>query len=63
MGGVLADPAKNLPGPGATFNIEWIRGYPYVLLSVLNTGFLLITLVVGLEDANELQHFRNIDYL
>jgi len=67
--GVLADPAKNLPGlfgPGATFNIERIRGYPYVLLSGLNAGFLLITLVVvffGWEDANELEHFRNIDYL
>jgi MFS family permease len=56
MGGLLADPAKTLPGwfgPDAIFEMEWIRLYPYALPSVLNAVFLMIAAVavfLGLEE-------------
>lgn len=43
MGGVLADPAVNLPGifgEGAILGFQWIRDYPYSLPSLLNCLFL-----------------------
>jgi len=43
MGGMLADPAVNLPGvfgDGAVFGFQWIRDYPYALPSLMNFMFL-----------------------
>ena len=43
MGGVLADPAVNLPGlfgENAAFGFRWIRDYPYALPSLMNCVFL-----------------------
>ncbi len=39
MGGMLADPAENMPGlfgEGALFGFQWIRDYPYCLPSLVN---------------------------
>ena len=39
MGGMLADPAVNLPGifgDGAIFGYQWIKDYPYALPSLMN---------------------------
>lgn len=43
MGGMLADPAANLPGifgEGGLFGYQWIIDYPYALPSLLNFLFL-----------------------
>ncbi len=56
MGGLLAEPASNLPilfGPGAFFGFSWITGYPYALPSILNSLFLIVTTSIvffGLEE-------------
>ena len=59
MGGMLADPAANLPGifgDGAVFGFQWIRNYPYALPSLMNFVFLSTATAVAflfLEEVSE----------
>lgn len=49
MGGLLADPAVNLPGifgDGAIFGYQWIKDYPYCLPSLMNCFFLSFATLV-----------------
>lgn len=56
MGGMLADPASNLPGifgENAIFGFEWVRRYPYAIPSLLNAFFLTLAgyaIIFGLEE-------------
>lgn len=45
MGGMLAEPAKTLPGlfgENAIFGYQWIQDYPFALPSLMNCLFLSI---------------------
>jgi hypothetical protein len=65
MGGMLADPAKTLPGlfgKGAIFGFAWIHQYPYALPSVMNAVALMTVTTIIFLFLEEVRHAPHLSY-
>lgn len=67
MGGMLAEPAKTLPGlfgDDAIFGFQWIKDYPFALPSLMNCLFLTIATALTflfLEEVSDQFYYSRLN--